>query len=189
MSTQESSDEVQSELSRPVGSLLSVYSKYIKRQLSVLDQLVDKEAFGDATLASVDYMRITNRHLGKALDKINETLADEPEPEEVFEKSKEIYYAFASAFADIWKETAASPSFLSYSAKFFDSLLNLKIATDENLNDTLSSLGIPTKEDMDDIHRSLHEIERNVEELRQRMNHRTPSNQERESPKKRKASK
>ncbi len=63
-----------------------------------------------------------------------------------------------------------SPAFAKMNGNILDSNLEIKRLNDQFKNQYLSSLGLPTKENLDDIYRKLHDIDRKISEIYRALN-------------------
>jgi hypothetical protein len=78
---------------------------------------------------------------------------------------KEFNELWTEAYSKMMKNVLRSSEFAQMNGNILDANLNLKQQNDEMVNSYLDAVGIPTKENLDDIHYKLHELDRKISEI------------------------
>jgi len=152
-------------------STIPFFFRQMERQMELWNDFAKSEEGMDAAQAGLDFAQISTKHMADIFSKIGETLPEDMSPDEVFQKSKEIYQICAESYSDMFKEAMATSSIPKQNAKLVDAFLNWKIETDRTNQDTLRNLGIPTQTDIDEIAEKLYWLDKKMDtiakELRQ----------------------
>ncbi len=137
----------------------------IEEQMEIWNEFVDSEEGKDMVQAGLDLAQISTKHMANMFSRIGETLPEDMSPEEIFQKSKEIYLVCTESYSQMFKEAMATSSIPKQNAKMIDAFLNWKIETDRINQETLKNLGIPTRGDMDEIAEKLYWLDKKMDDI------------------------
>ncbi|TET89713.1 MAG: hypothetical protein E3J35_09020 [Methanomassiliicoccales archaeon] len=151
-------------------STIPFFFEQMERQMEMWNELIESEEGTDAAQAGLDFAQISSRHMANMFRKIGEALPRTWSTEEGLEKSKEIYQICARSYSEMFKEAMVTPSVLKQNAKVLDAFLDWKIETDNVNRGTLSGLGLPTRDDMDEIAEKLYHLDRKMDGISRDLN-------------------
>jgi hypothetical protein len=80
-------------------------------------------------------------------------------------KVKELNEFWTKNYSKMVMDIMRSPAFAKMDGNILDSNLDLKRLNDQFMNQYLSGIGLPTKENIDDIYQKLHEIDRKISDI------------------------
>lgn len=134
-------------------------------QMSLWKEFVESEEGKDVAQAGLDFAQISTRHMSDMFRKIGEALPRTMSTDEAIQKSREIYQICARSYSQMFKEAMVTPSILKQNAKALDAFLDWKIETDRASQEALNNLGIPTRNDMDEISERLYLLDKKMDGL------------------------
>lgn len=137
----------------------------MERQMKVWNEFIASKEGKETAQAGLDLAHISTKHMAEMFRKIGEALPQTLTSEELFQKSKEIYLICAQSYSDMFREAMTTPSILKQNARAVDAFLDWKIETDKIHQEALSSLGIPTKNDVDDIAERLYHLDKKMDRI------------------------
>jgi hypothetical protein len=88
-----------------------------------------------------------------------------PQDGDLVNWGKEWHEQWMKAYSKSVMELVRSPTFADLNGHTLDANLELKKATESYSNLYLSSMGAPTQQDMDEIHKKLHELDRKMSDI------------------------
>lgn len=88
-------------------------------------------------------------------------------------KYKELSELYAKNYSKMVMNIMRSPAFAEMNGRILDSNLDIIRLNDQFMNQYLSSMGLPTKENLDDIRHKLHDIDRKLSEISRTLNSKT----------------
>lgn len=162
-------NQLWTEYSERMGEHLSeLWSERIKEQRDLYELWMDAFGVKDKSL---------DQDVSTAYNNMNQFWLD------MWEKSKDAFPSTAKGDMDFntkinelnefWTKNYSnfimnvmrSPAFAKMDGNILDSNLEIKRLNDQFMNQYLSGLGLPTKENVDDIYQKLHEIDRKISEI------------------------
>jgi hypothetical protein len=141
------------------------FFEQMEKQMSAWNEFVESKEGKEAAQAGLDFAQISSKHMADMFKRIGEALPQTLTSEEMFQKSREIYLICAKSYSEMYREAITTPSILKQNAKAVDSFLDWKIETDRINRDTLNNLGIPTKNDIDDIAERLYFLDKKMDRI------------------------
>jgi hypothetical protein len=146
-------------------SAIPYFFDQMEKQMEIWSEFVESEEGQEMTSAGMDFAQISTKHMAEMFGKIGGLLPENLSPEEVFQKSKEIYLTCANSYSEMFKEAMATSSIPKQNARMIDAFLTWKIETDKINQETLKNLGIPTKDDMDEIAEKLYWLDKKMDNV------------------------
>ncbi len=152
-------------------SAIPYFFDQMEKQMEIWNEFVESEGGHDMARAGLDFAQISTKHVAEMFGKIGGLLPENMSAEEVFQKSKEIYLTCANSYSEMFKEAMATSSIPKQNARVMDAFLTWKIETDKINQATLRNLGIPTKDDMDEIAEKLYWLDKKMDTLTKDIRH------------------
>ncbi|UCD92571.1 MAG: hypothetical protein JSV43_01185 [Methanobacteriota archaeon] len=139
------------------------FFEQMQKQMEVWNEFIESEEGTAAARAGTDFAQISGKHMANMFKEIGETFPKTWSAEEILQKSKEIYLICAKSYSEMFKEAMTMPSILKQNAKALDAFLDWKIASDDMSRETLSNMGLPSKDDMDEIAEKLYYLDKKMD--------------------------
>ena len=146
-------------------SAIPYFFEQMEKQMKIWNDFLESEEGRDLAQVGLDLADISTKHMADMINKIGESLPDDLSSEEVFQKSKDICLICAESYSDMFKEAMATSSIPKQNAKMIDAFLNWKIETDRINQETLKNLGVPTRDDMDEIAEKLYWLDKKMDAI------------------------
>jgi hypothetical protein len=153
------------------GYAIPYFFDQMEKQMEIWNEFVESEEGQEMARAGMDFAQISTKHMAEMFSKIGESLPENLSPEEIFQKSREIYSTCANSYSEMFKEAMATSSIPKQNARMIDAFLNWKIETEKVNQETLRNLGIPTREDMDEIAEKLYWLDKKMDALTKDVRH------------------
>ena len=78
---------------------------------------------------------------------------------------KEFFDLWSNAYSKTMMDTIRSPEFAETNGNILNSNLDMIHARDQLSKQYLSAMGLPTKENLDDIYNKLHELDKKISDI------------------------
>ncbi len=146
-------------------SKVPFFFKQMERQMEIWNEFIESEEGMEMARAGLDFAQISTKHMANMFSRIGESLPEGMSPEEVYQKSREIYLICANSYSEMFKEAMGTSSIPKQNAGIVDAFLTWKIETDRANQEMLRNLGLPTQGDLDEIAEKLHWLDRKIDDI------------------------
>lgn len=153
----------------------------LKDQLERWVELTKGTTREETTRAFAESVPIIARHLSTILDRLWKAYSEPPKDGNFLALQKELHIFSVTSMNEMMKEIMATKSFASLAGDAVESYLKTKIVSDRMMEEILKAMRIPTKTDIDELHRSIYGLSKKVDQLllsRPGMTQKTRSGQE-----------
>lgn len=93
-----------------------------------------------------------------------------PQDKDFQKWTEELQDVWMKAYSKSVMDVVRSPAFADFNGKTLDTNLEMKQSSDRFMNWYLTSMGVPTKENIDEIYQKLHDLDKKISEIARNLN-------------------
>jgi hypothetical protein len=161
--------KIWTEYSQKMGSHLSeLMNESIKEHQDLYEIWMDTFGMKEKEQKSTyhgDYMDIAQFWMGMLKEPQNTFSMSNTSGWDYQKQFKDFNELWTDAYSKMMKNVLRSSEFAQMNGNILDANLELKRQNNEMVNRYLEAMGMPTKENLDDIHYKLHELDRKISEI------------------------
>jgi polyhydroxyalkanoate synthase subunit PhaE len=127
------------------------------------------EAWTELYRASTDYQLVLGEVQMKSFENLMKILAEKAEKGEVVKDWKEFQGLMSQVADDVFAQTFCDENNLKVRGKFINALNCYRLQQQELLEVMLNSMNLPTRSEVDEVHKSVYELRKQVKQLQKQI--------------------
>jgi class III poly(R)-hydroxyalkanoic acid synthase PhaE subunit len=124
------------------------------------------DAWINFSKASVDYQLVLVEVWLKAFEELTRELASSKEKDETIQNWQQFLQVWSSVFDRVFAQTFRSEDALEIQGKFLNSAMTYRLHQQQLMEVFLKMYDLPTRSEVDEIHRSLYELRKEIKSLK-----------------------
>ncbi len=124
------------------------------------------DAWINFSKASVDYQLVLVEVWLKAFEELTRELASSKEKDETIQNWQQFLQVWSSVFDRVFAQTFRSEDALESQGKFLNSAMTYRLHQQQLMEVFLKMYDLPTRSEVDEIHRSLYELRKEIKSLK-----------------------
>ncbi|MGA1264751.1 MAG: class III poly(R)-hydroxyalkanoic acid synthase subunit PhaE [Prochlorothrix sp.] len=127
------------------------------------------EAWTDLYRASTDYQLILGEVQVKSFENLMQTLVEKAEKGEIVKDWKEFQGLWSQVADDIFAAAFCEEKNIKIRGKFINALNHYRLQQQELIEVLLSSMNLPTRSEVDEVHKTVYELRKQIKQLQKKV--------------------
>ena len=165
MPSRKKDDKAEPSLDDLYAEFFGVLTNQTKDQLELWSRWMKEMGMGPPSPPASELIQIAAKHSIDLWEKWSHLLSEDDQRSGLHERQREFYLQWAKSYSEMLKEMMTTSVFMAETGTALNSFLDAKIASDKFRDTLMRNMGIPTREDIEEVNRSLYNLNKKLDQL------------------------